>query len=43
MCDMDHVLKDIYTSDTILIQDEEMMLEQVHIRYLTLWIIYMNV
>ena len=33
MCDMDHVLKDIYTSDTILSQDEEMMLEQVHIRY----------
>lgn len=33
MCDMDNVLKDIYTSDTILSQDEEMMLEQVHIRY----------
>ena len=33
MCDIDHVLKDIYTSDTILSQDEEMLLEQVHIRY----------
>ena len=31
MCDMDNVLKDIYSSDIILNQDEEMMLEQIHI------------
>lgn len=36
MCDVDSILRDIYTSDTILIQDEEMMLEQVYIRYFDL-------
>ena len=36
MCDMDNVLKDIYSSDIILNQDEEMMLEQIHIRYFDL-------